>query len=168
MTDYAFATTPALACPYCGRRIDADTAWAARARDRWGWCGVTASSGGVVEGALLLTPTTSGNALLKALWVDAEHTGRGVGKHLVQTAAAGLLKRDVRYLCAQPATAAPSCECPPPGFLRRVGFEPMGRGPLHRLDLGGTVVEPNHIRATLERLLAGLRPLSPEAATRND
>jgi hypothetical protein len=166
MAELSFIIAPDLCCPYCGRQVLPDTDWVVAARQAWGWCGVQARCGEEVVGSLLLTPAESdGDALVKSLWVASPR--HGIGKRLVQSACAGLLNRQVRAIVSPAATAKTSCQLPPKAFLRHAGFTRTLEDPLYRLDLDSTVSEKSSARNVVERLMASLRPVSAEPASRS-
>lgn len=156
-----------LRCPYCGRAISADTAWAEEARERWGWIGAVAKVEGAPTGVLLVAPGTepsgSSTAMLMCLWVHPDAAGMGTGRQLVQTVAAGLLPRHTRFMVAHGGRQQISCAAPPRDFLRSVGFHRVGNDRLWRLDLDQTVVERPSLREVLGRLVGTIRPAAPPA-----
>jgi hypothetical protein len=165
MAELSFINTPDLRCPYCGHQIRPDTDWVIAARQAWGWCGVQARCGEEVVGVLLLTPAeAAGHALVKSLWVATPQ--RGTGRRLVQSACAGLLNRQVRAIVSPAATTQVTCQLPPRAFLRHAGFIRPLDEPLYRLDLDSTVSEKSSARNVVKRLMASLRPASPEPAGR--
>ena len=157
------AELPALACPYCGRRVPADTPWAASAATLWGWCGVKLTVAGEVSGLLLLGPLESpGQAMLAGVWVRPESVGSGYGRQLVQTAAAGLVEQKARVIVARASRNHVRCEAPPREFLRAVGFTRGREDRLWRLDLDRAVVgERSVVRNAFERFWESLRPVTP-------
>lgn len=153
-----------LACPYCGRLVDADTEWAVAARDRWGWCGAEFVRDGVTVGALLLTPVVDAGspaAMIMCAWVRPEAIRTGVGRQLVQGVSAGLVPRHVRTIVARGSRQHVSCAWPPRDFLRSVGFARGRDDRLWHLDLDQTVVERPTLREVLERLVGAIRPVAP-------
>lgn len=158
------AELPGLPCPYCGRSVGTDVAWAASAATLWGWCGVKlTATAGRVDGLLLLGPDEdSGRAVVKVMWVRPGCTGAGYGRQLVQAAAAGLVSRRVRELVATGSRQQVRCEAPPREFLREVGFTRSIDDRLWHLELDRAVVgERSGVRSALERLVQSLRPVTP-------
>lgn len=149
-----------LTCPYCGRQVGAETAWAEEATRTWGWCGFRVG-GGEPEAVLLLRPDAPGEALIHSLWARPGSTGMGYGRGLVQAAAAGLVTRKVRLLRSGGSQLLPSCVAPPRDFLRAVGFTRGLEDRLWQLDLDRTVVSRNDVIALLSRFIDSLRPVSP-------
>jgi ribosomal protein S18 acetylase RimI-like enzyme len=153
---------PGLACPWCGRRLEADLGWAVAAQERWGWIGVSVQRHGAVVGVLLVSPAEgTRTALLMCLWVAPGELRVGHGRRLVQAAAAGLLARDVRTLVARGSRHHPGCVAPPRDFLRAVGFTRNRDDRLWRLDLDQTVVDRPSLLETFSRFVQALRPISP-------
>lgn len=139
-----------------------DFAVAAETTEEWGCCGVIAGPPGLPIGGLLLraaetSSTTAGGsqtALLTDIYVAAEERGHGLGRQLVQSAAAELSKRDV---VACEAVGHPQL---PVGFLLAVGFRivrPHPVAPRLRLDLNTTVRWRPDLAAAWQRI-AGLVP----------
>ena len=161
-----------LPCPYCGRVIPPDTAWALAARERWGWTGALASLEGDPIGLLLVAPGVDpsgteqagpSTAMVMCAWVRPGSTQMGNGRRLVQTVAAGLLPRQTRYIVARGSRQHLSCAALPRDFLRSVGFSRSGGDRLWRLDLDQTVAERQTLRGVFERLVGSIRPVAPPA-----
>ncbi len=156
------AELPALACPYCGRVVPADTPWAVAAAARWGWCGVKLTVDEQVAGLLLLAPGEEpGQAMLMCIWVRPESVRSGYGKQLVQAASAGLLSRKVRVIIAQGSRRSVRCQTPPREFLKAIGFTRGLDDRLWRLDLDRTVAEKSGVLGMVGRLFESLRPVTP-------
>lgn len=131
----------ALACPYCGRQVAATTDWAQAAVAAWGFCAIRVARGDEVAGVLALAPgDRPDEARIKMLWVRPEATGYGLGRQLVQAAAAELLRHRLRRLLASGATATLTCTAPPRDFLLEVGFSRRPDQRLYRLDLRQAVL----------------------------
>ena len=156
-----------LACPYCGRRVSPNSEPVIAAEQAWGFVGARLQMQGETTGLLLLTPVPgSRDALLTCLWVGPGHAGRGLGRRLIQSAAAGLLSRDVPALLARGSRVKKDCAAPPADFLRAVGFSRALDERLYRLDLETTLTHRPGLRAMLQRLVGALRPLGPEPVGR--
>ncbi|MEE9964799.1 MAG: GNAT family N-acetyltransferase [Propionicimonas sp.] len=153
-----------LSCPYCGRHLPAGTDWLDRAQSQWGRCGVRAVRGDHIEAVLAMTPgRKSGEALVKMLWVGPEAAGRGLGRQLVQAAAAEALRLGLSTVVAVGGHGSLTCATPPEGFLRGCGFRQTAGDSLWRLDLNQTVLE----RAgwgRLARMLGTLGHAGPQPA----
>jgi hypothetical protein len=156
------AELPGLACPYCGRVVGQDTAWAVAAVARWGWCGVKLTTDEQVAGLLLLAPLEeTGHAMLMSVWVRPDVVRSGYARQLVQAASAGLLSRKVRVIVARGSRHTVSCAAPPREFLRAIGFTRGLDDRLWRLDLDRTVSEKSGVRGMVGRLIESLRPVTP-------
>ena len=154
--------------------IRADAAAADRA---WGLCGVLACQDEELIGMLVLGPAVSHPAdraasarvsRMIAVWVGAEYRGAGLGRQLVQSAAAELTRRD---LCALEAIAHPRRM--PVGWLLAVGFrtvQPHPLAPRLRMDLTTTVRWRPDLAAAWHRITglmpAPLPPVPPQPAAR--
>jgi GNAT superfamily N-acetyltransferase len=156
--------------------------WAESVMQRWGYCGVLALNDGEVIGYLTMapagyvprlgafatTPVSQDAAVLMTVRVVEEFRGRGIGRQLVQSAAALLTRRDIRALEAVGTLhPAPSCMLPT-SWLEAVGFtvvRPHPVTPRLRMDLQNTVRWPS-LGAAWSRLtgLVG-QPASPEPAS---
>lgn len=149
-----------LACPYCGRVVQPETAWAVSAANTWGWCGVRAGGLQDVAGLVLVAPMEArAQAMISCLWVDSAHVGVGLGRDLIRAVGADLLEFGVRTLFAYPGGRWPTCAAPPPGFLAAAGFVRGGDQGLWRLDLDRAVpTSKSSIRSALDRALGWLRP----------
>ena len=159
------AELPGLACPYCGRVVDADTPWAVAASTRWGWCGVKLTVDGEVAGLLLLSPLEEpGQAMLRNIWVRPDAVRSGYGKQLLQAASAGLLSRKVRVINAQGSRRTVRCDAPSRDFLKAIGFTRGLDDRLWRLDLDRTVADRSGVLGMVGRLFESLRPAPPEPA----
>jgi GNAT superfamily N-acetyltransferase len=152
-----------LACPYCGRQLPAGTEWLGAAEAQWGSCGVKLTQDDGIAAVLAFAPTARADeAMVKMIWVRPELAGRGYGRHLVQAAAADMVRHKMTALRASGARGRHVCASAPIGFLQEVGFTlPVGER-LWRLDLRKTVLERKSLRL-LERLFGGLGA-NPEPA----
>ncbi|MFT3860067.1 GNAT family N-acetyltransferase [Micropruina sp.] len=163
------AMVRALACPYCTRVQPHDLAGQRAAQAAWGWSGALATEGERVVGLLLVHPDGSGSrpaALISALWVAPGHVGAGVGRALVGTAAAGLIRARVGVLQARSGVPA-TCTAPPAGFLLATGFAPTANASRWRLDLDTTVRAPlESMLDRLGRLMQAVRPMAPPEPAR--
>lgn len=157
--------------------------WAEAVTRHWGYCGVIATNDTEVIGHLTMapamhvprlaafatTPVSPDAAVLMSVRVAEEHQGHGVGRHLVQTAAALVARRDIRALEAVGTYHdGPSCMLPA-RWLEAVGFtvvRPHLVTPRLRMDLQTTARWRPGFGAAWSRLtgLVG-QPVSPEPAT---
>lgn len=182
-------------CPGCplgaGRyvgleAINGAATWARAAENDWGFCGLAMFHVEQVVGYLLLTSPLhvpragpqSGYglnpdaAVVMSLRVNPEYVGQGVGRQLVQAAAARIARTPFRALEVRSTFGEPSCAVPPAGFLEATGFDLIDSHPLHpryRLDLSRTVRWAPVVMPTVQQLLGlvrPLRPLPPEPAGR--
>ena len=137
-----------------------DRAAAVEAVARWGFCGVLMGAADRPVGVLGLGPLAEPDgkisaALLTGIWVAPADRGHGLGRQLVQAAAAELIRRDVFVV-----EAVGQSEALPTGFLRAVGFrvvQPNPIAPRLRMDLTTTVRRRPDLVAAWHRL-AGLVP----------
>lgn len=156
-------------------------AWAEEVTREWGSCGVMAVNGGRVIGYLLLAPsdqlpkssefasgTSRDAAVVLTAYVVEEHRGHGVGRQLIQSAAATAIRRSCRALEAFGANLPGSTPFAPVSWLTAVGFEisrPHPITPKLRMELRSTVRWRVDLNALLGRI-TGLvtRPAPPEPA----
>ncbi|MFW6600090.1 GNAT family N-acetyltransferase [Propionibacteriaceae bacterium Y2011] len=151
--------------------------WIASASDTWGWCGVRIVEQDEVRGYLLLapaadppedgpyatTPVSDDVAVVAKVWVDSEFRRVGMGRQLVQGAAALAHRAGVPALEVIGSYGPGTCTVPAVSWLRRTGFEVTRNHPLHprlRLDLSRTVRWPRFSHA-FDRLTHLVRPASP-------
>jgi hypothetical protein len=159
-------------------------AWLSAALLEWGSVGRIAYVDDVAAGYLIYAPAhlvprsvafptapVSGDAvLLMTGRVQAEFTGGGLARMLVQGVAKDLTRRGVRAIEAFGLESGPAPEgdryAAPPGcvlpadFLRSVGFKtvrPHHRHPRLRLDLRTTLSWREDVEQALERLLGSVR-----------
>jgi GNAT superfamily N-acetyltransferase len=157
--------------------------WAAAVTRHWGYCGIAAFNDSELIGYLTLapakhvprlaafatTPVSADAAVLMAVRVAEEHRGHGVGRQLVQSAAALVARRDIRALEAVGTyRPGPSCMLPA-GWLQRVGFtvvRPHPVTPRLRMDLQTTQRWRPDLGAAWNRL-TGLvtQPVATDPAT---
>ena len=71
------AELESLACPYCGRTVPKDTAWAISAATVWGWCGVKLTVDDEGEGI-----SEASRAKLFTPFFTTKDTGLGLGLSL--------------------------------------------------------------------------------------
>lgn len=157
--------------------------WAEAVTRHWGYCGVVAYNDDELIGHLTMapamhvprlgafatTPVSPDAAVLVSVRVAEEHRGHGVGRHLVQTAAGLVARRDIRALEAVGTYHdGPSCMLPT-GWLQSVGFavvRPHPVTPRLRMDLQTTQRWRPGLGAAWSRL-TGLvtQPAAVEPAT---
>ena len=155
-----------LACPYCGTTTPPDAEWVVEAVRAWGLCGWRIAGDGQTDAAVLVAPSQSeaGSALVMQLWVAPNATGRGLGKRLVQGAAAALKANGARTILSRGSRSHPSCGVPPRDFLRAVGFTRQLDERYYRLDLNRAVASRNPLQSLLDRVTAALQPGPGEPA----
>ena len=148
--------------------------WAEDVTARWGHCGVMAQNDGEVIGFLTMapsafvprlgafatTPISQDAAVLMSVRVLPEFQRKGIGRQLVQSAAALVARRDIRALEAVGTERdGPSCMLPA-SWLQSVGFtvvRPHPITPRLRMDLQSTVRWRPDLGAAWQRL-TGLVP----------
>ncbi len=82
-------------------------------------------------GAFATTPVSQDAAVIMSAHVAEEFRGKGIGRQLVQSAAALLVRRDIRAMEAVGTyTDGPSCMLPT-GWLEAVGFADRAAAPDH-------------------------------------
>lgn len=152
-------------CPYCGRRLPKGTAWLTRAEEQWQRCGVKAMNGETVVAVLAMAPGhPSGVAQIKMVWVRPEDARAGLGRQLVQAAAAEALRLNLSQIVAVGGRGQLSCATPPEGFLRATGFSQAPGESLWRLDLSQSVLERSGL-ARISRFLRAWGHAGPEPAS---
>lgn len=137
------------------RRAETKADWAQAVTRHWGYCGVAAYNDDELIGHLTMapaihvprlgafatTPVSPDAAVLMSVRVAEEHRGHGVGRHLLQSAAGLLVRRDIRALEAVGSYRdGPSCMLPAT-WLETVGFtvvRPHPVTPRLRMDLQST------------------------------
>lgn len=157
--------------------------WAEAVTARWGHCGVIAVNDGETIGYLTMapamyvprlgafatTPVSHDAAVLMSVRVVDEFRGKGIGRQMVQSAAALAARRDIRALEAVGTYhQEPSCMLPA-GWLEAVGFvvvRPHAVTPRLRMDLQATLRWKPDFGAAWNRL-TGLvaQPAPPEPAS---
>ncbi|HET9129015.1 MAG TPA: GNAT family N-acetyltransferase [Propionibacteriaceae bacterium] len=171
-------TLPAWDChtSLLGPDADPSPAWARAAVERFGSCGVSAVDNEEVVGWVLYCPALmvptqhqlgrgprlADSAMLLGVAVRESHRGQGIGRQLMQTAAARVVG-GASCIDALGAVAPLTCEVAPMHWLTRVGFAPVdgadaGVGPVRmRLDLGSTLRWRPDLRSAFD-LLTGWVP----------
>lgn len=173
-------------CPLgCGVRPGEGASWARAAEAEWGSCGCAIHDEGGIIGYLLLCPPLhlprggpqSGGglspdaAIVMSVRVVDAYAGNGLGRQLVQAAAAQITRAGGRQFGAlevRGTTAAPSCGLPPVGFLQATGFQPITEHPLTprlRMELSRTVRRRPRLPA-FGRIQDLVRQAPPEPASR--
>lgn len=159
-----------------GRRIK--RTWAEAVTRRWGFCGVAAVQDGDLLGFLTMapaslvprlaafatTPVSPDAAVLLTVQVAEEHRGHGLGRQLVQSAAALLVRRDIRALEAIGSHRLGTSCVLPAGWLESVGFSlarPHPIAPRYRMDLHSGVRWLPDLGAAWVRLTGLVTPPSP-------
>ncbi len=160
-----------------GQTEQEKTAWVSDTLLEWGSCGrilyVDDEPVGHVlyappvlvprAAAFATAPVGSDAVLLTALRVRPDHRGGGLGRALVQAAAADLVSRGVHGLEAFGTTQTGGEPCVlPTGFLQAVGFRTVRthpRTPRLRLDLRTSLSWRADVEGALGRLLGTVRPV---------
>lgn len=165
------------------RRAETKADWAQTVTQHWGYCGVAAYNDDELIGSLTMapashvprlaafatTPVSPDAAVLMSVRVAEEHRGHGVGRHLLQSAAGLLVRRDIRALEAVGTyRVGPSCLLPAT-WLEAVGFAVVRSHPVTprlRMDLQSTQRWRPDLGAAWNRL-AGLvaKPVVPDPAS---
>lgn len=157
--------------------------WIRDVLTEWGTCGRLAMSDDHAIGCILwappayipgaeafpTAPVSSDAVLMQAVYVDPASRRGGIGRLLVQTMAADLVKRGgVRAIeCFADAGRNPR-ERVPVGFCEGVGFKTQrahGTTPRMRMDLRSALTWRDEVEQALERLLGAVRPVvQPKAS----
>jgi ribosomal protein S18 acetylase RimI-like enzyme len=179
-------------CPDCvlgpavvpGLERDAAPAtWVRGAEADWGFCGVTAHHEDQVVGYLLVTsplhvprtgPQSGGGmnpdaAVVMTVRVLPAYADSGVGRQLVQAAAARLTRTQFAALEARASIGPGVCTLPSVDFLQSVGFTRIDDHPLTprmRLDFSRTVRWMPDFRPAWDRLVGWAFPVPPQPAGR--
>lgn len=160
--------------------------WLRHAEEEWGQAGVACWDEGEIVGYLLVSaplhvPRSGPQsgvaqrpdaAVVMSLRVVDEYARLGLGRQLVQAAAAMIARGPApfRALEVEAARGAAACALPPAEFLESVGFEVCRPDPVRprlRLDVDRTVRwRPQVSGAVMERLTAWARPMPAEPANR--
>ena len=130
--------------------------WAHTVTRHWGYCGVVAVQDDIVIAHLSMaparyvprlaafatTPVSQDAAVIMSGHVAEDFRGKGIGRQLVQSAAALLVRRDIRAIeVVGTYTDGPSCMLPT-GWLEAVGFQVVRPHPITprlRMDLQSTL-----------------------------
>lgn len=183
-----------------GVTVDPESTWVRAAEDQWGQVGVVAVDPAkdpgpdAVMGYLLFCPPlhvprrgphqggglSPDAAVVLSIRVRPAYTGGGIGRQLVQAAAARVARADglgrglrphrLRALEVRGTRLGGSCALPEVDFLQSCGFEISREHPLYpklRLDLSSTVRWRWSLSSSLERLAEWVRPAPPEPTTRS-
>jgi GNAT superfamily N-acetyltransferase len=152
--------------------------WAEAVTARWGYCGVMAVNDGEVIGFLTLapagyvprlgafatTPVSQDAAVLVSGRVVEDFQHKGIGRQLVQSAAALVARRDIRALEAVGTyRPGPSCMLPA-AWLESVGFAVVREHPTTprlRMDLQTTLRWKPDLNAAWQRLTGLVPQTSP-------
>ena len=157
--------------------------WARAAEAEWGFCGLGVVDEDRVVAYLLLTSplhlprngpqsgfgVNPDAAVGMSVRVLEEYAGCGLGRQLVQAAAARIARTQFQALETRACPGAGACAIPPAGFLEAVGFtaiQPHPLNPRYRLDLSRTVRWLPDWRPVFDRVLDWVRPLPPAPAGR--
>ncbi len=157
--------------------------WAQAVTQRWGYCGVialhdeqpighlTVAPAPYVPrlGAFSTTPVGADAAVVMSAHVLPEFRGKGIGRQMVQSAAALVARRDIRALEAVGTYHdSPSCMLPT-AWLEAVGFQVVRPHPITprlRMDLQTTARWRPDLGAAWNRLTDLVtQPPSPEPAS---
>lgn len=160
-------------------------AWFSEVLREWGSCGRVAlvddrpvgylvyAPAAFVPGAggFPTAPVSPDAVLLTTAYVDAAHTGGGLGRMLVQAMARDLITRGgIRAVEAFGTTTPRHGSClTPVDFLGGVGFKthrPHALTPRMRMDLRSALTWRDEVEAALERLLGAVRPAPKPAPGR--
>ncbi len=154
-----------------GPDADPSPAWAVAAEDRFGSCGMSAYDSDDLVGWVVFCPAlhvpaehllaqgtrVADSAMLLGVAVRDTHRGQGIGRQLVQAAAARMVGGAV-CVDALGAAVPLTCEVAPLYWLTAVGFAPVdamrtGAGPMRmRLDLGATIRWRPDLRSAVDLL----------------
>jgi GNAT superfamily N-acetyltransferase len=164
-----------------GRTEVEKEAWVSATLLDWGSCGKIVYVDGVPAGYALYgppaylarsvafptSPVSADAVLLATVRVQAEFTGGGLGRMLVQAVAKDVSRRGIKAIEAfgDARAGEPACLIPA-DFLLAVGFKtvrPHHRYPRLRLELKNTLSWREDVEVALERLLGSM---SPEPALR--
>lgn len=156
--------------------------WAEAVTARWGFCGVLAVNDGQPIGYLTMapadfvprlsafptTPVSQDAVVVMSVRVQEEFRHKGIGRQLVQSAAALVARRDIRALEAVGTyREGPSCMLPA-SWLQSVGFAIVREHPVAprlRMDLQTTVRWKPDLGAAWHRLTGLVAvPATPEPA----
>ena len=166
--------------------------WAHTVTRHWGYCGVVAVQDDMVIAHLSMaparyvprlaafatTPVSQDAAVIMSGHVAEDFRGKGIGRQLVQSAAALLVRRDIRAIeVVGTYTDGPSCMLPT-GWLEAVGFQVVRPHPITprlRMDLQSTLRWRPDLGAAWNRLTglvaqpggAPSPPRTPTASPRN-
>lgn len=168
------------ACPHAD--LVREIGWAHATEERFGWCGIRLCQHDDTIGYLLLaapgtapqrgpyltTPMSSDAAVLVRVWVAPDRRDHGLGRQLVQCAAAAAHRAGVPAIEAIAGVGVGTCAVPPLPWLRHAGFVVTRNHPLHprvRLDLDRTVRIP-HWSVVVDRIRSLVRgPQAPPQPT---
>lgn len=168
-----------------GAEPDGPAGWARAAQQDWGLCGVASYEDRELTGYLLFCPPlhvprsgpqgggprSPDAAVVLSIRVVEGCTAEGIGRQLVQAAAARMVRvPGVHALEVRGRRDGASCVLPPVDFLERVGFQTSVEHPLEpqlRLELSRTQRwRTGLLDSALDRVSGWIRPLPPEPANR--
>lgn len=177
----AFWSAPTLPRRNCDTYVEASRHWAEEVTAAWGSCGYLALEQDEPVGYLTVAPghlvpqirsfptipVSPEAAVLMSVRVAEQRVGQGMGRRLVQAAAAWAARSRVEALEAVGVHGEDPC-LPPAAWLERVGFRTVRAHPLYprlRMDISSTVRWRPELGAAWHRLTDLVsQPVPPEPA----